>query len=143
MSTLDNRAQKITKKMMNAEGTAKAWETTYEGGGLGWSQVSFIVKPEMLNGFGMIHGGLVFGLADSAFAYACNSENNRTVAQQASIAFLNPAFAGEKLTAIARREATEGRSGIYNVTVTGPDDRVIATFQGLSRIIRGQILEEE
>jgi len=97
----------------------------------------------MLNGFEAIHGGMIFALADSAFAYACNSENKVTVAQQASIAFLSPAYAGEKLTAVAKREAGEGRSAVYNVVVTGPDDRVVATFQGLSRTIRGHILEEE
>lgn len=143
MSETNLRANKIANQMMSHEGTAKAWGTTYEDGGIGWAKVSFIVKDDMLNGFGSIHGGIIFGLADSAFAYACNSHNKRAVAQQASIAFLNPAFFGEKLIAIAREEASEGRSGVYNVTVTGPNDRVIATFQGLSRTIRGHILEEE
>lgn len=143
MKSSNIQAHKIAKHMMRNEGTGPAWGLNYEDGGLGWSRVSFIVTADMLNGYDTIHGGMVFGLADSAFAYACNSENQKTVAQQASIAFLNPAYVGEKLTAIARREASEGRSGVYNVTVTGPDDRVIATFQGLSRTIRGQVLEEE
>lgn len=147
MSVSNNAAHKaahrIAKHMMSGEGTAAAWGTVYEDGGVGWARVSFIVKSEMLNGFDTIHGGIIFGLADSAFAYACNSYNNRAVAQQASIAFLSPAYAGEKLTAIAKEEAIAGRSGIYNVKVTGPDDRVIATFQGLSRTIRGHVLEEE
>ena len=129
--------------MISNEGTSKVWGTTYEDGGVGWSRVSFIVKPDMLNGFDAIHGGMIFALADSAFAYACNSENNVTVAQQASIAFLSPAYVGEKLTATAKCEAKAGRSGVYNVVVTGPDERVVATFQGLSRTIRGQILEED
>jgi len=143
MDDANLQANRIANHMIGNEGTAKVWGTTYEDGGVGWSRVSFIVKPDMLNGFKTIHGGMIFALADSAFAYACNSENKVTVAQQASIAFLSPAYAGEKLTAVAKREAGEGRSAVYNVVVTGPDERVVATFQGLSRTIRGHILEEE
>lgn len=143
MSKSNSQARRVANHLIANEGTAPAWGMIYEDGGVGWSRVSFIVKPEMLNGHGTIHGGMIFGLADSAFAYACNSENQRAVAQQASIAFLNPAYAGEKLTATARREAAVGRSGIYNVIVTGPEDQVVATFQGLSRTIRGHVLEEE
>ena len=136
-------ANNIANHLIGNEGTSKVWGTIYEDGGVGWSRVSFIVKSDMLNGFEAIYGGMIFALADSAFAYACNSENNVTVAQQASITFLSPAYAGEKLTAVAKREASEGRSAIYNVVVTGPDERTIATFQGLSRTIRGHILEKE
>ena len=143
MDEADIQAGRIANHMISNEGTSKVWGTTYEDGGVGWSRVSFIVKPDMLNGFDAIHGGMIFALADSAFAYACNSENNVTVGQQASIAFLSPAYLGEKLTATAKCEAKAGRSGVYNVVVTGPDDRVVATFQGLSRTIRGQILEED
>jgi len=139
----DLKAQKIAKKMLSEEGTGPAWGVTYEDGGVGWAQVSFIVKDDMLNGHGSIHGGMLFALADTAFAYACNSRNDKTVAQQASIAFLSPALAGEKIIATAREEALQGRSGVYNVTITGEDARIIATFQGLSRTIRGHIIQED
>ena len=102
MDDANLQANRIANHMIGNEGTAKVWGTTYEDGGVGWSRVSFIVKPDMLNGFKAIHGGMIFALADSAFAYACNSENKVTVAQQASIAFLSPAYAGEKLTAVAK-----------------------------------------
>ena len=90
MDEADIQAGRIANHMISNEGTCKVWGTTYEDGGVGWSRVSFIVKPDMLNGFDAIHGGMIFALADSAFAYACNSENNVTVAQQASIAFFEP-----------------------------------------------------
>ncbi len=127
--------------MLSEEGTGPAWGIDYEDGGVGWSQISFTVKDDMLNGHGTIHGGMLFALADTALAYACNSRNDRSVAQQASIAFLSPALAGEKVTATAREEALQGRSGVYNVAVTGEDGRMLATFQGLSRTIRGHIIE--
>jgi acyl-CoA thioesterase len=143
MSKADKLAQDIARKMLSEEGTGPAWGVQYEDGGVGWARISFIVKDDMLNGHGTIHGGMLFALADTALAYACNSRNNRSVAQQASIAFLSPVEAGEKVTATAREEALEGRSGVYNVNLTGEDGRIVATFQGLSRTIRGHIIEIE
>ena len=86
---------------------------------------------------------MVFALADTAFAYACNSRNLRTVAAQASIVFLDSAREGELLTAEAREEALAGRSGVYNATVRGEDGRTIATFQGLSRSIGGALIGDQ
>ncbi len=143
MTDADKFAQRIARKMLSEEGTGPAWGIEYEDGGVGWAQISFTVKNDMLNGHGTIHGGMLFALADTALAYACNSRNNRSVAQQASIAFLSPARAGEIITATAREAALEGRSGVYTVEVTGEDARVIASFQGLSRTIRGHIIEIE
>ena len=143
MNKADKFAQDIARKMLSEEGTGPAWGVQYEDGGVGWAQISFIVKDDMLNGHGTIHGGMLFALADTALAYACNSRNNRSVAQQASIAFLSPVKAGEKVTATAREKALEGRSGVYNVNLTGEDGRIVATFQGLSRTIRGHIIEIE
>jgi len=141
MNLDDLEAQRIARKMLSQEGMGFAWGIKYLDGGVGWAKVSFIVKDDMLNGHNTIHGGMLFALADTAFAYACNSRNNKTVAQQASMAFLSPASAGETLTVIAREVTLEGRSGVYNAVVTGEDDRVVATFQGLSRTIRGHIIE--
>jgi acyl-CoA thioesterase len=84
---------------------------------------------------------MIFALADTAFAYACNSRNVRTVAAQASIVFLDAAREGELLVAEAQEEALAGRSGVYNVKVTGEDGRTIATFQGLSRAIGGAVIQ--
>ncbi|MEP1230518.1 MAG: hydroxyphenylacetyl-CoA thioesterase PaaI [Litorimonas sp.] len=141
MNDADKLAQKVARKMLSDEGTGPAWGLSYDDGGEGWAQVSFRVKADMLNGHGTIHGGMLFALADTALAYACNSRNNRTVAQQASIAFLSPVEMGEKVMATAREEALQGRSGVYNVKLTGEDGRTVATFQGLSRAIRGHVID--
>lgn len=105
--------------------------------GPGEAELAMTVRPDMANGHGICHGGFVFALADSAFAFACNSFNRRAVAQSNSITYLRPAHVGEELVARAARVAEAGRSGIYDVLVTGGDGRVLATFRGLSRVIEG------
>jgi len=94
----------------------------------------------MLNGHGTAHGGMLFALADSAFAYACNSRNLRTVAAQASIVFLEPAREGEMLIAEARERALVARSGVYDVSVRTADGRAIAEFTGFSRSVGGEVV---
>jgi acyl-CoA thioesterase len=101
------------------------------------------VRDDMLNGHGICHGGFIFTLADSAFAFACNSYNQNTVAQQNQITYLTPGQAGEILTATASEVSRMGRSGIYDVTVTGEDGRTVALFRGLSRTVKGQHFPEE
>jgi acyl-CoA thioesterase len=100
------------------------------------------VRADMLNGHGIAHGGMVFALADTAFAYACNSRNLRTVAAQASIVFLDAAQEGEILLATCAERALVGRSGVYDVTVTGVEGRTIAEFQGFSRSLGGAVIDE-
>ena len=101
------------------------------------------VQPHHLNGHKICHGGFIFTLADSAFAFACNSYNTLTVAQENQITFLSPGQAGETLTATCFETARQGRSGVYDVTVTGEDGRKVAVMRGLSRTIKGQHFEEE
>ena len=96
----------------------------------------------MLNGHDICHGGLITTLADTAFAYACNSRNQATVAQQASVVFLSAAREGERLVAEATETALAGRSGVTQVTVHTADGRAVATFTGLSRTIGGQAIED-
>lgn len=114
-----------------------------EGAGEGWARCSMVVRADMLNGHGTAHGGMIFALADTAFAWGSNSRNVKTFAQAASINFLSPARAGEKLIAEAREEAAEGRTGVYTARVTGEDGRVVAVFQGLSRTAGGLAVEIE
>ena len=109
----------------------------------GAATLSMPVTANMLNGLHLCHGGYIFTLADSAFAFACNSYNQLTVAQQNQITYLAPGKADERLTATATEQSRTGRSGIYDVTVTGEDGRIIALFRGLSRSIKGQHFEEE
>ena len=94
------------------------------------------------NGHGICHGGITFALADSAFAFACNSRNQSTVAQHNIISYLAPGRVGDVLTATATEVSLTGRSGIYDVTVTNQDGTRIAEFRGMSRAIKGQLFEE-
>ncbi len=98
----------------------------------GLAVVSMRVRDDMLNGFGITHGGLVFALADTAFAIACNEDERVTVAAGADIAFLKSTHLGQLLSATAVRRAVSGRSGLYDVTVTDETGDVIAEFRGRS-----------
>ncbi len=103
----------------------------------GRAVMTMTVTEAMVNGHGICHGGFIFALADSAFAFACNSYGERAVAQHASITFLRPGWLGETLRAEAIERARSGRSGIYDVRVTGEDSSLIAEFRGHSRLTGG------
>jgi len=137
----DETADKVARSMLAAEGTGPAWGVEIEEAREGYARIRMRLRADMLNGHRIAHGGMVFALADTAFAYACNSRNLRTVAAQASIVFLDAAREGELLVAEAKEEALAGRSGVYNATVRGEDGRTIATFQGLSRSIGGTVVD--
>jgi len=98
----------------------------------GRAVVSMTVRDDMLNGFAITHGGLVFALADTAFAIACNEDDRITVAAGADITFLKSTGAGQVLTATAVRRVVSGRSGLYDVTVTDETGDVVAEFRGRS-----------
>jgi acyl-CoA thioesterase len=102
----------------------------------GQAVLTMTVQPHMVNGQRIAHGGFIFTLADSAFAFACNSHNERAVAAQCAISFIRPGKLGDRLVATAREISRSGRSGIYDVRVT-VDDEVIAEFRGHSRTIAG------
>jgi acyl-CoA thioesterase len=102
----------------------------------GQATLAMTVQPQMVNGQRIAHGGFIFTLADSAFAFACNTHNERVVAAQGSITFIRPGKLGDRLVAVAREISRNGRSGIYDVRVTA-NDMVIAEFSGHSRSIGG------
>ncbi len=108
----------------------------------GRATLSMTVQPHMVNGQRIAHGGFIFTLADSAFAFACNSRNERAVAAQCNISFIKPGKLGDRLVATAREISRGGRSGIYDVSVT-VDDIVIAEFRGHSRVIAGTWMPAE
>ncbi len=107
----------------------------------GEAALTMTVTTTMLNGHDICHGGYIFTLADTAFAYACNSAGETTVAMQAEVHFLKPGRLGDILTATAKHRAGEGRSGVYDVMVERDGD-VLAVFRGLSRRIGGSFLGE-
>lgn len=106
----------------------------------GYARLTLVVRPDMLNGHAICHGGIVFSLADSAFAFACNSRNQNTVASGGSIDFLAPAKAGDELSAEAVERALLGRTGVYDVTVTNQAGRIIALFRGRSYRVTGEVI---
>lgn len=103
----------------------------------GTATMSMPVTAQMVNGLDVCHGGFIFTLADSTFAFACNSHNQRAVAQMAAITFVAPARLGDRLTARATEVASFGRSGIYDIRVTDQSDRLVAEFRGHSRTVKG------
>jgi acyl-CoA thioesterase len=125
------------------------WETDHASRGLGMrivavapgeARLEMIVRPDMANGHGMCHGGFVFTFADSAFAFACNSRNQRMVAAHGDISFIAPAQVGDTLTAHAREVHLRGRGGLYDVSVRNQTGGLIAEFRGHCRAIEGSVL---
>jgi acyl-CoA thioesterase len=108
----------------------------------GFATVTMPITPDKLNGHGICHGGLIFALADTAFAHACNSYNQRVVAQSCSISFLAPGKTDTMLTATAREIHRARRSGIYDIEVSSEAGEIIAQFRGQSRTIKGQHFED-
>ena len=102
--------------------------------------MTMTVTPEMVNGHHICHGGLLFALADTAFAYACNSYNKNTVAAACHIDFLSPAKEGEVLEAEAVERSLSGRTGVYDVVVRTNHGRVVALFRGKSYRITGEVI---
>src|ERR1044072_9304019 len=139
----DRFASQVASSMLAAEGTGPAWGIEIEEAREGYARVRMTLRADMLNGHGIAHGGMVFALADTAFAYACNSRNVTTVAAQASVVFLDAVREGEVLVAEATEVALAGRSGVTHVSVRTADGRAIAEFQGYSRTLGGPVVESE
>ena len=109
----------------------------------GRARMRMAVREPMLNGHKICHGGFIFTLADSTFAYACNSHNKVTVAAGASIEFLKPAHLGDVLTCEGVEQVLQGRHGIYDMKVTNQRGETVAVFRGKSATIQGTIVAEE
>ena len=134
-------AKRVAHHMLASEGTGPAWGLKIEEVRKDYARVSMVVRADMLNGHGLAHGGMIFALADSAFAYVCNSANHASVAAQASIVFLDKVREGETLIAEATEVAREGRAGVTRVAVTADDGRKIAEFTGYSRTLGGPVVD--
>ncbi len=109
----------------------------------GYARATMSVRSDMVNGHHICHGGMVFTLADSAFAFACNSRNENTLAAAASIDFLAPSREGDELTAVASEVWRSRRNGIYEITVTNQEGARIALFRGRSARIDGHVVGVE
>lgn len=137
----DDLARACAEAMWKEDDASKGLGMTILEVGAGRATLSMTIAPHMVNGQRIAHGGFIFTLADSAFAFACNTYNERVVAAQGSITFIRPASLGDLLIARAREVSRNGRSGIYDVRVTA-GEAVIAEFRGHSRSISGIWLPE-
>lgn len=108
----------------------------------GEATITMTIAETMTNGHGTCHGGYIFTLADSAFAFACNTYNQRTVAQHCSVTYIAPAFKGDRLMATAREVSRRGRAGIYDIRITNQEGEHVAEFRGHSRTVKGTHLPE-
>jgi acyl-CoA thioesterase len=135
----DTLARLAADAMWAEDNASSALGMTITATGPGTATLTMPIVKTMTNGHGMCHGGYIFTLADSAFAFACNSHNTRTVAQHCAVTFLAPGKLGDVLTATAREISRAGRSGITDVTVTNQAGETIAVFRGHSRTLGGAI----
>lgn len=140
--TAQQRAERSASSMWEADSASRWLGMSLDAVGPGTATVSMTVERHHTNGHDICHGGFIFTLADSAFAFACNSYNRRVVAQHNSISFLKPGRLGDRLTAVASEVTQSGRTGIYDATVTNQDGVLIAVFRGNSRTIDGAHFDE-
>lgn len=109
--------------------------------GPGLASMQMPVREDMANVHNTCHGGLIFTLADSTFAYACNSHNRNAVAVTCVIEYLRPAYVGDVLTATGREQGLEGRNGVYDIRVENQKGELVALFRGKSTQIKGEVTD--
>ncbi|MEW5889664.1 MAG: hydroxyphenylacetyl-CoA thioesterase PaaI [Pseudomonadota bacterium] len=137
----EDLARQVGEAMYPRDRAAQSLGITLEDIRPGYARMRMTVRPDMLNGHALCHGGFLFTLCDTAFAYACNSHNHNTVAAGCSIEYLAPAFEGDVLTAEAREHVLHGRTGIYDVDVTDQHGKRIVAFRGKSHRIKGAVTD--
>jgi len=135
-------ARACTEAMWELDATSRAHGLTLVSAAPGEAVLAMTVADSMANWHGTCHGGFIYLLADTAFGYACNSRNQRMVGQYCTVAYINPAQRGERLTAFAVERQREGRSGIYDVAVKREDGTIVAEFRGHARSVAGHILPD-
>lgn len=136
-------ARRVGESMFSRDAASQVLGMTIDDIGPGYARLTMTVRADMLNGHRTCHGGFLFALADSAFAFACNSRNEATVAAGCSIEYLRPAYEGDVLTAVARQRALSGRSGVTDVDVQDAEGRTVALFRGKSARIKGEVLPSQ
>lgn len=142
MSTPDEIARRSAAAMWDGDAASQALGMRIVEVHPGTATLEMTVRDDMVNGHGIGHGGFTFSLADSAFAFACNTYNRRTVAHTCQITYTAPTRLGDLLTAVAVERSREGRDGVYDVVVRNGEG-VVAEFVGMSKEIRGSLYEED
>lgn len=135
-------AEASARAMWNDDSASQRLDMSMDHIAPGEATLTMTVTEAMSNGHGNCHGGYIFTLADSAFAFACNSYNQITVAQHCSISYLIPGRIGDRLTAVATETHRAGRSGLYDVRVTNQHGAHVAQFRGHSRTVKGTHIPE-
>jgi acyl-CoA thioesterase len=135
-------AERVARAMYERDPASIGLGMHVESVAPGRAEVSMTVRADMLNGHAICHGGFIFTLADSAFAYSCNSYNLVTVASGCAIDFLAPAREGDVLTARAAERSAAGRTGVYDIDVVNQRGEKIALFRGKSYRIKGHVVDE-
>ena len=135
-------AERVGHAMFAKDAASQALGMRIESIAPGRAELAMAVRPDMLNGHAICHGGYIFLLADSTFAYACNSYNRNTVAQGCSIDYIAPAHEGDVLRATGTERSRSGRTGVYDIEVRDQRGRTIALFRGKSYRIDGHVVEE-
>src|SRR5450755_1222223 len=135
-------AERVAAEMFARDRASQALGMRVANVGPGRAELTMKVRPDMLNGHATCHGGFIFTLADSAFAFACNSANMTTVASGCSIDFVSPAREDDVLTAIGEERSLSGRTGVYDIEVKNQRGETVALFRGKSHRIKGQIVAE-
>ena len=139
----DALARACAAAMLERDAASRALGIAIEDARPGWARLSMRITETMVNGHAIAHGGVTFTLADSAFAFACNSRNEPNVALQASISYIAAVKLGDVLFAQAREESSRGRTGVYDIRVTRgePDGELVALFRGVCYRIAGTVLD--
>jgi acyl-CoA thioesterase len=135
-------ADRAAQALFDGDRASQMLGMTIESCGPGRATVSMRVRPDMVNGHRICHGGLIFALADSAFAFACNSYGDSTVAAGAAIEFLAPGREGDLLRAIAQERWRAGKAGIYEIEVRNQRDETVALFRGRSHQVAGRLIDD-
>jgi acyl-CoA thioesterase len=135
-------AERAAKALFDGDRASQVLGMTIESCGPGRATVSMRIRPDMVNGHRICHGGLIFALADSAFAFACNSHGHNTVAAGAAIEFLAPGREGDLLQAIAQERWRAGKAGIYEIEVRNQRDETVALFRGRSHQVAGRLIDD-
>ena len=131
-------AEAVRDRMFAEDAASRGLGMKVEAVGPGYSKLSMTVQPSMLNGFKTCHGGFIATLADSAFAFACNSHNEVTVASGIVVDFLAPAYEGDALEAECHEVALTGRTGVYDITVTNQHGKTVVVMRGRSHTMKGK-----
>jgi acyl-CoA thioesterase len=135
-------AERAVSALYGGDRASQSLGMKVESCGPGRATVSMTIRPDMVNGHRICHGGLIFALADSAFAFACNSHGDNTVAAGAAIEFLLPGREGDVLRAIAVERWRAGRAGIYEIEVVNQRDETVALFRGRSHQVAGRLIDD-